>query len=117
MRSPLRACQSLYEMYVVCTRPAAQNGLGLSVAQAHPEVVRARTLFQLLPETGRVYQIWEGRVAKYAVTGKPAHDARLVALMIEHRVDRILTFNDQDLVRYAEVRPLNPFDVLGIARA
>jgi predicted nucleic acid-binding protein len=110
------APQSLYEMYVVCTRPVAQNGLGFPPPRAHQELVQARTLFGLLPETSNVYATWEGLVAKYAVAGKPAHDVRLVALMLEHRVDRILTFNDRDFARYAEIKALNPFDVLGVPR-
>lgn len=110
------APQSLYEMYVVCTRPVAQNGLALTPERAHQEIVQVRTLFGFLPETSNVYATWEMLVAKYRVAGKPAHDARLVALMLEHRVDRILTFNDADMNRYAEICALNPFDVLGLAR-
>jgi predicted nucleic acid-binding protein len=110
------APQSLYEMYVVCTRPVAQNGLGLTPERAHQEIVQVRTLFGLLPETSNVYATWEMLVAKYGVAGKPAHDARLVALMLEHRVDRIMTFNDADMNRYAEITAINPFEVLGLPR-
>jgi predicted nucleic acid-binding protein len=110
------APQSLYEMYVVCSRPASVNGLGMTPQQAHAEITAARALFQLLPETSQVYPTWEGLVAKYAVQGKQAHDARLVALMIEHRVPRILTFNDTDFRPYTEIAALNPFDVLGVPR-
>ena len=110
------APQSLYEMYVVATRPTPENGLGWSAAQAHDEITKARTLFQLLGETTHVYHTWEALVLKYGVMGKPAHDARLVAMMIEHRVGQILTFNDQDYHRYAEVQAISTFDVLGIKR-
>ena len=37
--------------------------------------------------------------------------------MLEHRVNRILTFNDADLKRYAEITAINPFDILGLPRA
>ncbi len=111
------APQTLYEMYVVCTRPKAQNGLGLAPPQALNELVQVRTIFQLLQELAGVYSTWEALVGKYAVAGKPAHDVRLVAMMVEHRVARILSFNDQDLKRYAEIESLNPFDVLGLPRA
>jgi predicted nucleic acid-binding protein len=110
------APQTLYEMYVVCTRPVAQNGLGLTPGQAHGEIVQARALFQLLPETDTVYAAWEGLVVKYGVAGKPAHDARLIALMIVSGLRSVLTFNDAHLTRYAEVTALNPFDVLAIPR-
>ena len=59
---------------------------------------------------------WEGLVAKYAVQGKRAHDVRLVALMIQHRVPKLLTFNDADFRAVAEIQSLNPFDVLAIPR-
>lgn len=111
------APQNLYEMYVVCTRPATENGFGMTPSQAHAEIANARNLFQLLAETTQVYPTWEGLVAKHAVRGKQAHDARLVAIMIDHRVPRLLTFNDGDFIRFAEIATLNPLDVLGIPRA
>lgn len=110
------APQNLYEMYVVCTRPADANGLGMSPGQARAEVTSARGMFHLLSETEQVYPMWEGLIAKYAVSGKHAHDARLVAMLIDHHVPRLLTFNDADFKEFAEIVALNPFDVLGIPR-
>jgi predicted nucleic acid-binding protein len=46
-------------------------------------------------------------VADYRVSGKNAHDARLVAAMVVHGIDSILTFNAQDFVRYREIRVLD----------
>jgi predicted nucleic acid-binding protein len=103
-------------MYVVCTRPTARNGFGYTAQQAGAEIAAARALFEILPETAQVYPTWEGLIAKHAVVGKQAHDVRLVALMIEHRVAKILTFNDSDFRRYSEIEPLNPFDLLAIPR-
>lgn len=110
------APQSPYEMYVVCSRPARGNGFGYTPQQAFAEIVSARALFQILPETSQVYPTWEGLIAKYAVQGKQAHDTRLVALMIEHRVPKLLTFNDADFRRFTEIEAANPFDVLAIPR-
>ena len=111
------AAQSLYEMYVVCTRPASGNGFGMTAEQAAAEITATRGLFELLPETSQVYFTWEGLIAKYAVQGKRAHDVRLVALMIEHRVPKLLTFNDADFRRFAEIETINPFDVISIPRS
>jgi predicted nucleic acid-binding protein len=111
------APQSLYEMYVVCSRPVSANGFGMTPHAAHAEISRAQALFLLLTETAQVYPTWEGLIAQYAVQGKRAHDTRLVAIMIEHRVPRLLTFNDGDFKQYAEIVALNPFDVLGVARS
>jgi predicted nucleic acid-binding protein len=110
------APQSLYEMYVVCSRPSNANGFGYSPQQACAEIAAARALFEILPETAQVYPTWEGLIAKYAVQGKQAHDTRLVALMIQHRVSTLLTFNDADFRRFSEIRSLNPFDVLAVPR-
>lgn len=98
------APQNLYEFYVVCTRPAAQNGLGLSPAAGQRELADARGLFQLLPEPSRVYAAWEELIVRYGVSGKQAHDARLVALMSESGINQILTFNDSDFSRYSGSR-------------
>lgn len=111
------APQSLYEMYVVLTRPANVNGFGMTAPGAAAEIVATRALFELLPETAQVYLTWEGLIAKHGPMGKHAHDVRLVALMIQHRVAKILTFNDADFRSFTEIEPLNPFDVLGTPRS
>jgi predicted nucleic acid-binding protein len=111
------ATQSLYEMYVVLTRPVDVNGFGWSPDQAQTELRRAISFFQLFPETDSIYQHWEDLVVRYNVVGKSAHDARLVALMNASHMDRLLTFNDRDFSRFAEITVINPFDVLGLPRA
>jgi predicted nucleic acid-binding protein len=110
------APQSLYEMYVVFTRPAAANGFGMSAAQARIEIAATRALFTLFPETSQVYPTWEGLITKHDILGKRAHDVRLVALMIAHHIGKLLTFNDADFRPFNEVQCLNPFDVLSIHR-
>ncbi|MHB8391480.1 MAG: hypothetical protein ACYDBH_18190 [Acidobacteriaceae bacterium] len=42
--------QSLYEMYVVCTRPADANGFGMTAQQAGAEIAAAKALFEILSE-------------------------------------------------------------------
>jgi predicted nucleic acid-binding protein len=110
------APQSLYEMYVVLSRPASENGFGYSAQQAAAEITAARGIFEILPETAQVYPTWEGLINKHAIQGKQAHDTRLVALMIQHRVGKVLTFNDADFRRFTEIEALNPFDVLAVPR-
>jgi predicted nucleic acid-binding protein len=110
------APQSLYEMYVVCIRPASANGFGYTSPQACAEIAAAGALFEILPETAQVYPTWEGLVAKHAVLGKHAHDVRLVALMIQHRIPSLLTFNDADFRPFTEIQSINRFDLLSIPR-
>jgi hypothetical protein len=38
-------------LWVVATRPVAQNGLGLSTAEAAGELMRLKSIFPLLPDT------------------------------------------------------------------
>lgn len=42
------------------------------------------------------------------VSGVQVHDARLVAAMRVHGVSRILTFNDKDFTRYADIEVVHP---------
>ena len=80
--------QNLYEMYVVCSRPVGANGMGMTSGQAHAEIAKARSLFHLLSETAHICPTWENLIRQYAIVGKRAHDARLVAMMIEHHIPR-----------------------------
>ena len=65
----------------------------------------------LIPDTDRIYPEWEALVTAYAVSGKPAHDARLVAAMQVHGLDAILTFNTADFTRFASITVLDPMVV------
>lgn len=114
-----RTCpQALYEMYAVCTRPvnAPYPGLGLTPAAAMAQVETAERQFALEPEPGGMLARWKELVVRHGVVGKSTHDARLVALMVESGIGKLLTFNDSHFSRYAGITPLNPFDVLGIPR-
>jgi predicted nucleic acid-binding protein len=102
--------QNIVEFWAVATRPITANGLGFSPEQATAEVDALKRLFVLLPELP-LQDAWERLVADYRVSGKNAHDARLVAAMVVHGIESILTFNAQDFLRYGEIRVL---DVMGI---
>jgi|SRR5579884_820591 len=104
--------QNLYEFWVVCTRPAGQNGLGMSFAAAQTELARIKTLFTLLEDTSDIFPQWEQLVLQYQIQGKNAHDARLVAAMMVHGLSRILTFNAGDFQRYQTLTVLEPQKVV-----
>jgi len=104
--------QNLFELWVVATRPAAQNGLGLSIAEAASELRRLKNMFPVLPDTPAIYAVWEDLVVRNRVTGKPAHDARLVAAMLVHGITSILTFDRAGFSRYAEIEVFHPADVV-----
>jgi predicted nucleic acid-binding protein len=104
--------QGLYEFWVVATRPTTVNGLGLSVQEAASELARLKSLFPLLFDTPAVYPEWERLVTVHQVTGKSAHDARLVAAMAVHGLTHILSFNAADFARYAGITAVHPAAVL-----
>jgi predicted nucleic acid-binding protein len=102
--------QNLVELWVVATRPVAQNGLGLSTTEAAAELMRLKSMFPLLPDTPAIHPVWESLVIQYRVSGKPAHDARLVAAMHVHGLTTILTFDRTGFSRYAGIEVLHPAD-------
>ena len=103
--------QNLVELWVVATRPLQQNGLGMTPADAAGELARIKRMFEFLPETPAVYPIWETLVIERQVSGKPAHDARLVAAMQAHGLTSILTFDKSGFSRYADIEVIHPADV------
>ena len=55
-----------------------------------------------------IFEEWERIVARYAVSGKGTHDARLVEAMTQHQIKIILTFNVQDFVRHDGIAAADP---------
>jgi predicted nucleic acid-binding protein len=104
--------QNLIEFWAVATRPVTNNGLGLTVAQAEVEVISLKTLFVLLPESPDIFPEWEKIVLEYRVSGKQAHDARLVAAMRVHNLTHLLTFNTADFKRFSFITATSPRDIL-----
>jgi len=63
------AAQNLVEFWAVITRPANENGLGFTTAQAIAEIRAIERLFVLLPEVP-LQKEWEGLVTTHNVSGK-----------------------------------------------
>ncbi len=100
--------QVIYEFWVVATRPAKRNGLGMSTAIVVPLVGQILEMFKLLDDPGGIYGKWLNIVTAEKVLGKQAHDARLVAAMVVHGLDAIMTQNGRDFKRYAGIRIIDP---------
>ena len=93
--------QNIAEFWAAATRPAgAANGLGLTAAAVAAEIGTIERLFQLAADDPAIYPIWKGLVVTHRVPGIQVYDARLVAAMLVHGLDRILTFNVADFSRY-----------------
>jgi predicted nucleic acid-binding protein len=73
--------------------------------------MRLKSMFPLSPDTPAIYEAWENPVIRYQVSGKSAHDARLVAAMQVHGITAILTFDRTGFSRYAGIEVVHPADV------
>jgi predicted nucleic acid-binding protein len=78
--------QVLYEYWVVATRPTAQNGLGLTPADARLAIDEFLKSIVLLRDERGIFANWLANVTDLEISGKRAHDARLVAAMQRHRL-------------------------------
>ena len=106
------ATQNLVEFWAVATRPVDANGLGMSIEWAASQREWMKHFFKVLADGPEDYSEWERLVVQHRVSGKPAHDARLVAVMKAHGITHILTFNVQHFVRYGDVTAVSPQEVV-----
>lgn len=108
---PIELCiatQSMFELYVVATRPVANNGLGLQTREVLREIERLENIFTIIPESSSTYPRWLKLMNENEISGKSAHDGRLVATMLTNNIETILTFNVNDFSRYKQITLFNP---------
>ena|SRR6266571_4513784 len=104
--------QVLAEFLTVYTRPAsARGGYGLSFKRAERKLRLIERYCRLLPDSAATHQEWRQLVVAYSVKGVEVHDARLVASLIIHRVNNLLTFDTGDFKRYKEITVVSPADL------
>lgn len=99
------APQNLVEFRSGATRPSAANGLGYSPAATEQEAAQFERAFSLLPEAPEIFSAWKRLAAATGVIGKQVHDARLAAICHVYGIQRILTFNVQHFLRFADIAP------------
>lgn len=96
------APQTIYELWVVLTRPAtARGGFGKTPTEAARLLAACASVCRVLPDSPLMLPTWLDLVKRYGVIGVRAHDARLVAAMKTHGVTGILTFNGRDFQTFA----------------
>ena len=100
--------QNLIELWAVCTRPADNNGLGLSTAYTERILARIERGVIRLPDSDSIYPEWRRLVVTHGVSGKKSHDARLVAIMNIQAITHIVTFNTEDFRRYPGITAIHP---------
>jgi predicted nucleic acid-binding protein len=92
--------QILREYLVVATRPTDHNGLGMARPDAVGNVRTLRGRLNLLAEdlkvSDRLLQLLDG----VDCVGKQVHDANIVATMLVHGIDTVVTINVDDFARF-----------------
>ena len=102
--------QNLAEFWNVCTRPTARNGFGFSIPEANERASLIESKLDFAPDSEATHREWRRIVVDRAVLGVQVHDARLVAAMHIHRIERLLTLNLQDFRRYTDIIVVSPHD-------
>jgi predicted nucleic acid-binding protein len=104
--------QVIAEFWNVCTRPqTARGGLGLTIVQTERKADLIQKYFQLLPDNLAAFNEWRKLVSDYQISGVSVHDAKLVASMIAHGIQTLVTFNVRDFQRFPMITIVHPKDV------
>lgn len=106
--------QNCKEFWNVATRPTKYNGFGITNIEADKALNQVENIFTVIPGSQAIYKTWRSLVINHNVSGVQVHDAYLVAVMMVHGVERILTFNDQDFKRFepAGIKVIHPQSIL-----
>ncbi len=96
------------EFWNVATRPAQNNGLGMSIDEARAELGGLESLCSMCEESLDVFTEWKRLIVAHAVSGVQVHDARIVAAMNVYGIRRIVTFNAADFTRYPNIEVIQP---------
>ncbi len=100
--------QCIQEFWVVATRPKDVNGLSREPDQVVLAVQGILRSFTLLRDERAIFERWFELVTLHEVRGIKAYDTRLVAAMLRHGIDQLLTFNGADFKRYTEISVIDP---------
>lgn len=94
--------QILREYLAVATRPVDQNGLGMTRPDAVANVRALRARLNLLAEDIKVSDRLLELLETVECTGKQVHDANVVATMLVHGIDTVVTMNVDDFARFGD---------------
>jgi predicted nucleic acid-binding protein len=94
--------QILREYLAVATRPVGHNGLGMTRPDAIANVRALRARLNLLAEDIKVSERLLDLLEAVECVGKQVHDANVVATMLVHGVDTVVTMNVDDFARFGD---------------
>lgn len=99
--------QNLLEFYTVATRSTADRGLGMSPAEAREQARRFASRLCVLDDRSVDWLGVLDLAVDENVRGRRVHDARLVAVMREHGLTEILSF-DRGMDGFAGITRVEP---------
>jgi len=94
--------QIMRENLAVATRPVDQNGLGMARPDAVANVRALRARLNLLAEDIKVSDRLLELLETIECAGKQIHDANVVATMLVHGIDTVVTMNVDDFARFGD---------------
>ncbi|MGH9301254.1 MAG: type II toxin-antitoxin system VapC family toxin [Acidimicrobiales bacterium] len=94
--------QIMREYLAVATRPVKRNGLGMARGDAIANVRALRARLTLLAEDTKVSDRLIGLLEAVECSGKQIHDANVVATMLVHGIDTVVTMNVDDFSRFGD---------------
>lgn len=94
--------QILREYLAVATRPPQRNGLGLDQADSVTNMRALSERLRVLAENEKVHLQLLALLDGISCGGKQVHDANIVATMLVHGVDTIVTTNVDDFARFEQ---------------
>ncbi|HET9895687.1 MAG TPA: PIN domain-containing protein [Streptosporangiaceae bacterium] len=92
--------QIMREYLAVATRSADKNGLGLKQAEAIANVRAFRTRTSVLAEDRKVADCLLSLLDEIPCAGRQVHDANVVATMLVHGIDSLITMNLAEFTRF-----------------
>jgi predicted nucleic acid-binding protein len=100
--------QVFREFLVVATRPPKANGLGMSAGDALANVAEFSRCIRLLDENEAVSRRLRDLIRRHRLKGKRIHDANIVATLLVHGLDRLVTDNAADFKVFEQIATLSP---------
>ena len=100
--------QNFIEFWAVATRPTEANGFGWTSERTAREVAELQQRFPMLPDSPDIFTRWLDLVKRLPVHGKRVHDARLVAVLLAHAIEHLITFNTSDFNVFKSLSLIDP---------
>jgi len=99
--------QVIREYLAVVTRP--QHGVSaIPVALAADDIRRFALDFQVAEDGPAITEHLLELIHRFPTGGRQVHDANIVATMLTYGIRRLLTFNADDFLRFAEIIDIQP---------